>query len=83
MIKIIKGVNDKDRFEEEVNKFLIQNKNNSSKLVDIKCIYRDNARQFVYIAIIEYDNNTEYICIPKTKYEILKEKADRYEGLCK
>ena len=80
MIKIIKGINDKDGFEEEVNNFMCQY---NSKLLDIKCIYRENARQFIYIAIIEYKDDTKYICVPVQEYTELKEKSWMYEELCK
>lgn len=52
MVKIIKSYNNIEGLEEEINNFI---KNNAgSRLKDIKCLYRENARQVIYVAIIEY-----------------------------
>jgi hypothetical protein len=79
MVKIIKGSNDLKEMENEINKFINEH---NGKLLDFKCILKDS-RTFIYFAIIEYTDNNEYVCIPKNKYNKLKEIEYMYEGLCK
>lgn len=79
MIKIIKGINDKDGFEKEVNNFM--QKHVYTELRNVQCIYRESARQMIYIAIMEYAEEKNTTLISKDKLEELQEKAWMYEGL--
>ena len=79
MIKIIKGINDKDGFEKEVNDFM--QKHVYTELKNVQCIYRESARQMIYITIIEYAEEKNTTLISKDKLEELQEKAWMYEGL--
>lgn len=53
MVKIIKSYNNTEGLEEEINNFISNHPD--SKLKDVKCLCREqNARQVIYVAIIEY-----------------------------
>lgn len=80
MIKSFKG-SSLSLLDGEVNRFLEQNPN--GKVISFKPLsYNGTYTKYDYIYVIEYEN-ADFVLINKNDFNDIKEKAWKYEELCK